>query len=42
MVIEHLPATRASRRRRPRNPPPMIVSNMIAVGVLGATLIAQH
>jgi hypothetical protein len=42
MVIEHLPDTRASRRRRPHNPWPMIVSIMIVVGVVGATLLAQH
>ena len=42
MVIEHLPRTRASPARRPRNPWPFIVALMAIIGAVGATLIARH
>jgi hypothetical protein len=42
MAIEHLPRTRASRARRPRNPWPIIVTIMVIIGAVGGTLIARH
>ena len=42
MAIEHLPDTRASRARRPRNPWPMIAVAMAIIGAIGGTLLAGH
>ena len=42
MVIEHLPDTRASRARRPRNPWPIVITLMAVIGAIGGRLIAQH
>lgn len=42
MVIEHLPTSRASRARRPRNAWPIIISIMVIVAVVAGKLMAQH
>ena len=42
MVIEHLPRTRASHARRPRNRWPFIVAMMAMIGAVGGALIARR